>query len=152
MNMQCRRYVELMRTVYYIANSPSSSSAISTALLHVLFTNLKDDALAFLAGIWSGAERRARDNEHLRALALLHASAFLQAHIDEDDGVDFQTIVPLLLIGLSSPSGLVRQAAIKCVAQLQVLAERQLVTVYKFDGIYGVKESKLMDCCLTVRR
>lgn len=151
MNMQCRRYIELMRTVYYIASSSSLSPVISTGLLQVLFTNLKDDALAFLAGIWSGA-RRAEDNEQLQALALLHASAFLQAHIDENDGVDYQTIVPLLLIGLSNPSGLVRQAAIKCVTQLQILAERQLITVYKFDGIYGVKESKLMDCCQTVRR
>jgi U3 small nucleolar RNA-associated protein 10 len=92
------------------------------------------------------------DNEQLQALALLYASAFLQAHIDGNDGVDYQTIVPLLLIGLSNPSGLVRQAAIKCVAQLQVPAERHLVTVYKFDGIYGVEESKLMDCWQTVRR
>lgn len=150
MDMQGRRYVELMRTVYYVASS-SSSPVISTALLQALFTNLKDDALAFLAGIWAGADKRARDDEQLRAFALLHASAFLQAHIDENDGVDFQTILPMLLIGLSSPSGLVRQAAIKCMAQLQVLSERQLVTVYKFDGIYGVKESELVNSYLPVR-
>lgn len=134
-----------MRTVYYIASTSSLSPVIATGLLQVLFMNLKDDTLAFLAGIWSGA-RRAEDNEQLQALALLHASVFLQAHIDDNDGVDYQTIVPLLLIGLSNPSGLVRQAAIKCVVQLQVLAERQLLTVYKFDGIYGVTESKLIGC------
>ena len=151
MDMQGRRYVELMRTVYYVASSSSSSPVISTALLQALFTNLKDDALAFLAGIWAGADKRARDDEQLRAFALLHASAFLQAHIDENDGVDFQTILPMLLIGLSSPSGLVRQGAIKCMAQLQALSERQLVTVYKFDGIYGVKESELVNSYLPVR-
>ena len=119
MDMQGRRYVELMRTVYHVASSSSSSPVISTALHQALFMNLKDDALAFLAGIWAGADGRARDDEQ-------PASAFLQAHIDENDGVDFQTILPMLLVALSSPSGLVRQAAVKCMTQLQVLSERQL--------------------------
>ncbi|KAK2465147.1 hypothetical protein APHAL10511_002839 [Amanita phalloides] len=135
-------YVELMRSVYYIANA-SSSPVVSMSLLHVLFINLKDESLAFLAGIWSGADGKTDDDEQLRLIALHHASAFLQAHIDEDDGVDFQTIIPLLLISLSGRSGFVRQAALKCIPQLQTLAERKLVTVYKFDGIYGMTDRKL---------
>ncbi|KAF8630264.1 hypothetical protein AX17_005450 [Amanita inopinata Kibby_2008] len=137
MDLRGQRYVELLRTVYYIANKASASPVLSTSLLHVLFINLKDDALAFLMGIWSGADKNAGDDDQLLVLTLHHASAFLQAHIDEDDGVDFQTIVPSLLVVLSSRSTSVRHAALKCVSQVSTLAQRRLVTVYKFDAIYG---------------
>ncbi|KAF8626030.1 hypothetical protein AX15_005120 [Amanita polypyramis BW_CC] len=142
MDMRGRRYVELMRLVYYIASSPSSP-VLSTSLLHVLFINLKDEALGFLAGIWSGADKNSRDDEYIRTVALQHASAFLQAHIDENDGIDFQTVMPMLLVALSNPSISMRQAALECITRLRTLTERQLVTVYKFDAIYGANGRKL---------
>jgi len=44
-------YVRLMRKVYKLANSPCLP-LFSINLLRALFVNIKDDALAFLAGVW----------------------------------------------------------------------------------------------------
>ncbi|KAJ7270888.1 hypothetical protein C8J57DRAFT_1507853 [Mycena rebaudengoi] len=46
-------YVNLMRTVYKLANSTASVPVLTIGLLRELFVNLKDDALAFLAGVWA---------------------------------------------------------------------------------------------------
>ena len=141
MDLRGRRYVELMRTVYLIANRLLSMPSLTMTLFHPLFTNLKDDSLAYLAGIWSGADKNMKDDDNqLRVIALQHASAFLQAHIDENDAVDYQTILPLLLVPLSSANVPVRQAALTCVAQLRTLSEHSFATVYKFDAIYGGSE------------
>ena len=110
--------------------------SLTMILFRALFTNLKDDSLAFLAGIWSGADKNMKDDNQLRVIALQHASAFLQAHVDKNDAVDYQTIVPLLLVPLSSANVVVREAALACVAQLRTLSEHPFATVYKFDAIY----------------
>ena len=74
---------------------------LATALLQIFFINLKQDALAFLAGIWATGGKEAFKES--RPVALLHAAAFLEAHILEDDGTDFQTILPTLFVALQNP-------------------------------------------------
>ncbi|KAJ6630100.1 hypothetical protein B0H10DRAFT_1984968 [Mycena sp. CBHHK59/15] len=135
-------YVQLMRTVYKLANSSAVVPLLTIGLLRELFVNLKDDALAFLAGVWTTCLDSAAD-KHICAIALRHAAAFLEAHIQEADGVDFQTILPSLLICLQSPETETRQAALQCIALQRTLAEQRFSAVYAFDVIYGDNESKL---------
>ncbi|TFK37695.1 hypothetical protein BDQ12DRAFT_685121 [Crucibulum laeve] len=134
-------YIGLMRAVYSLANE-SSLPVLSTGLLQALFISLKDDALAFLAGIWSGSSTDEKYND-VRHIALLHAAAFLEAHVLENDGMDFQTILPSLLIALQSEDSRIRQVAMECVSRLRILTERKLSNVYRFDIIYGQNERKL---------
>lgn len=136
------RYVELIRKVYKLANVSNSVPVFTTNVLRSLFINLKGDALAFLAGIWTSSS----DTEsvvNLRTVALHHAAAFLQAHLQEDDGVDFQTILPSLLVPLQSLDVDERNATLTCVSILCQLAERKFTKVYAFDVIYGKNESAL---------
>ncbi|PFH46286.1 hypothetical protein AMATHDRAFT_155738 [Amanita thiersii Skay4041] len=142
MDVRGQRYVELMRTIYFIANT-CPLQTLSLGIIRSLFISLKDDVLAFLAGIWSGADKHSREDDQLRSLALQHAAAFFQAHINEDDGVDYQTILPLILVALDDQAADVRQAAIICLSHLRTLAERKLVSVYKFDAIYGTSNRQL---------
>ncbi|KAJ7456907.1 hypothetical protein FB451DRAFT_1275210 [Mycena latifolia] len=135
-------YVKLMRTVYQLANSSAFTPLLTVGLLRELFINLKDDALGFLAGLWTTYLESAADN-FICVVALRHAAAFLEAHREEADGVDFQTILPSLVICLQSNEVETRAAALDCVTSLRNLAEQRFSAVYAFDTIYGKSESQL---------
>jgi U3 small nucleolar RNA-associated protein 10 len=124
-----------MRKVYTLANS-TSVPLLSTNLLQALFVNLKDDALAFLAGLWTSSPL---DNEgsQSRLTSLRHAAAFLEAHKSMDDFVDFQTILPSLIVVLQAPDMQEREAASEYMAALLRLTAKRFSTVYGFDTIYG---------------
>ena len=142
MDLRGRHYVELMRKVYFIINTTSLSSPLIAALLRVFFERLGHDSLGFLAGIWSGVDKTAKDQDQLRVVALQHASAYLQSCIETSVGMDYQTVLPLLLVALSSPSVLLRRGALTCLSLLQAITEIPFDTVYKFDAVYGMNEGK----------
>ncbi|KAJ7740997.1 hypothetical protein B0H14DRAFT_3515417 [Mycena olivaceomarginata] len=133
-------YVKLIRAVYELANSTSTNLLLTVGLLAEIFSYLKDDALAFLAGVWTTSRDSTPD---LCVLALRHAAAFLEAHNKEADGVDFQTILPALVICLQSADPETRTAALDCIAVQRSLAEQRFSAVYAFDAIYGESEAKL---------
>ncbi|KAF8064012.1 hypothetical protein FPV67DRAFT_198389 [Lyophyllum atratum] len=135
------RYVELIRKTYKLANISSAIPIFTFDVLQALFVSLKGDALAFLAGIWTSSAGDEQDQ--LPTVALRHAAAFLQAHISEDDGMDFQTILPSLLVALQTHVAEQRQAALACISHLCQLGDRQFKTVYGFDTIYGKSENQL---------
>ncbi|KAJ7079966.1 hypothetical protein B0H15DRAFT_1025307 [Mycena belliarum] len=135
-------YVMLMRTVYRLANSSAADPLLTIGLLRELFVSLKDDALAFLAGVWATSLASPTDS-FLCIVAMRHAAAFLEAHREEADGVDFQTILPSLIICLESNKPETRTAALDCISLLRDLAEQRFSVVYAFDAIYGERESQL---------
>lgn len=130
--------MSLMRAVYALANRSSTLPVITSCLLRILFMNLKTDALVFLAGVWTSPTSLASDdNSLLQEVALLHAAAFLEAHVLEADGMDFQTILPAVLVGLLNQATGVRKAAIECLSRIRLISEKKLKSVYKFDEVYG---------------
>ncbi|KAJ7222324.1 hypothetical protein GGX14DRAFT_663256 [Mycena pura] len=135
-------YVRLMRIVYKVANSSARVPLLTIGLMSELFMNLKDDALAFLAGIWTTCLESAAEN-NICVVALRHAAAFLNAHKLEADGVDFQTILPSLIMCLQSTELETRVAAFDCISLLRDMAEQPFSTVYAFDTIYGESEAQL---------
>jgi len=137
-----QRYVYLMRSIYKLANASSNVPVLATTLLQILFVNLKQDTLAFLAGIWATGGKE--DSKESRSVALLHAVAFLEAHILEDDGTDFQTILPTLLVALQNPDQQVCQGALECISRIRILASGKLSSVYRFDVIYGHGDSEYL--------
>lgn len=127
-----------MRDIYTLANRSSALPVLTSCLLRLFFLNLKTDALAFLAGVWTSSISLAPDDDNsLQEVALRHAAAFLEAHVLEDDGVDFQTILPALLVGLQNRASGVRKAAMECLNRIRLISERKLRSVYKFDTVYG---------------
>jgi U3 small nucleolar RNA-associated protein 10 len=135
-----------MRSIYQLANASTSLPVLSSSILQILFHNLKGHSIAFLAGIWTAGF--SENFEDSRGISLLHAAAFLEARILEDDGIDFQTIVPSLLVALQSPDSQIRQGALECISRVRILAERSLKSVYRFDVIYGETNSTLWHSCI----
>ncbi|OCH90866.1 hypothetical protein OBBRIDRAFT_729952 [Obba rivulosa] len=142
------RYVELLRSVYKLSNSSSSLPLLSTSLLRILFVNLGDNALAFLMGLCLSPSTESEDEErrqtHVRYAALRHAAAFLEAHYATEHWVDFQTILPALLLMFENTDRRVREAAADCISVLTKLSSAQSVSsVYAFDSLYGASSDQL---------
>lgn len=131
-------YVSGARKVYKMLNNSGTVPILALGLLQSLFSVLKTDVLAFLAGVWTSSSS---DFQSLQTLALLQATAFLEAHVQEADGIDFQTILPAVLVALQFSNPLSRLAALECVKRLRIVSESKLTQVYKFDVIYG-KDSR----------
>lgn len=135
------RYIQLLRAVYHLSNSSASLPLLSTHLLRTLFINLGDDALSFLAGIWLTASADSQEGEgeaHIQYSALRHAGAFLEAHVEARRTLDFQTVLPAMLVALQSADAGVREAAVRCIAVVVKLSfANEAEGVYAFDAIYG---------------
>ncbi|TFK48252.1 hypothetical protein OE88DRAFT_1664727 [Heliocybe sulcata] len=140
------RYVELMRKVYNLANSASTLPVLTSSILRALFINLGDDSLAFLAGIWTSCAEGDEnpDARRVREAALLHSAAFLAAHDGTEKAVDFQTILPCLLVALQDTETAVRRAAVECISVIKSLSEaKEASSIYGYETIYGPSSSEL---------
>lgn len=137
------RYIQLLRSVYRLSNSSASLPLLSTHLLRTLFINLGDDALSFLTGVWLTASGHSQDGEgeaHIQYAALRHAGAFLEAYVEAKRTLDFQTVLPAMLVTLQSADAGVREAAVRCIAVIVKLSfASEAEGVYAFDAIYGAE-------------
>ena len=95
------------------------------------------DALLFLAGIWTSPTTNAKYNTSvIKYVALRHALAFLRAQ--SAGSVDFQTIIPALLVALQSVDRQVRSAAVECLDVLANVVEgTKPASIYALDRVYG---------------
>ncbi|KAH6904492.1 hypothetical protein BKA70DRAFT_1373519 [Coprinopsis sp. MPI-PUGE-AT-0042] len=132
-------YAGSVRRLYVlVARALGSSPVMSMGVLQVIFGTLGDDALVFLSGIWT-----AQVAGPLQTLSLIHASAVLEAHAQEQDETDFQTILPMLLIALQNADAQSRAACLECITRLRIIADGELKQVYKFDVVYGPQDQDL---------
>ncbi|KAH9837712.1 armadillo-type protein [Rhodofomes roseus] len=139
------RYIQLLRAVYILSNSSAALPALSLHLLRALFVNLGDESLGFLAGIWLSPSlpAKGRDADYLRTAALHHAAAFLEAHHATQHWLDFQTVLPAVLVAVQNPDRRIREAAVACLQVLVKLVEKEPSGIYAYDAIYG-PPSKLL--------
>ncbi|KAJ7790058.1 hypothetical protein B0H14DRAFT_3502070 [Mycena olivaceomarginata] len=107
----------------------SSDPLLTVGILAGIFFYLKDDAPAFLAGVWTTSHNSTPDR---CVLALRHAAAFLEAHNKEADCV----LLSALVICLPSDPA-TRTAALDRIAGQRSLAEQRFSAVYAFDAIHG---------------
>lgn len=126
-------YVTLVRQLYQLANSCQSPDALYDNLLRALFLSLSDDTLLFLAGIWTDPSAVPRQ------AALKHALAFLLAQKDAavETPVDFQVILPALLLTLRSENRAIRASGMECINMLKVINGEKRSAVYAVETIYG---------------
>ncbi|KAJ3806976.1 armadillo-type protein [Lentinula aff. lateritia] len=146
-------YASLLQQLYLFANTTMGFGS-PQARIHVirtLFANLGGEVGVFLSSIWlrfcCKSDTKDEDLSTLGSFALYHLAAFLQAHtITPPAGevvVDFQILVPMVVIALSSSVQEVRKAAVECLSTLTVLSvgennkRKKFDVVYAFDRVYG---------------
>ncbi|KAJ3863958.1 armadillo-type protein [Lentinula novae-zelandiae] len=152
-------YASLLQQLYLFANTTMGFGS-PQARIHVirtLFANLRGEVGVFLSSIWlqfcCKSDTEDEDTSTLGSFALYHLAAFLQAHtITPSTGkavVDFQILVPMVVIALSSSVQEVRKAAVECLSTLTVLSidgnnkRKKFDVVYAFDRVYGIAEAEL---------
>ncbi|KAI0692328.1 hypothetical protein BC835DRAFT_1416622 [Cytidiella melzeri] len=137
------QYVELMRSLYALANSTPSLPLVSSHIIQALVGGLGDDTLKFLAGIWINTGDSAATNSS-RYAALRHATAYLEAHYSTQRFVDFQVVVPALLVAVTDGDRRLREAAVESVTVLVRLAQaKKPAFIYAFDAVYGSSSADL---------
>lgn len=120
-----------MRAVYKLANSSTSLPLLTTNIIRILFVGLKDDSLVFLIGMVV----RSLENKEERGLcivALRHAASFLTAR----SRIDYQTILPSLIVLMRGNDSRIREAALDCV-DIIANKRKKAKSVYAFDVVYG---------------
>ncbi|KAG9005674.1 snoRNA-binding rRNA-processing protein utp10 [Tulasnella sp. JGI-2019a] len=129
------KFVKLTRDIYTLVNSASALYPLATTLLRAVFVNIKDDALLLLVGVCTDDS----SPPFLQCMALNHAKAFLvaQSAVQTDSALDFQIIIPALLVALSSLDKSVRLAAIECIEVMQSMHRERRCGVYAVESIYG---------------
>lgn len=156
-------YASLMQQVYICINTNvgSVSPQARMYIIRALFSNLGGEAGVYLAGVWLRFGSRFlsqnvvdEDDVTLSIAALSHLAAFLQAHLALPSGqtgaVDFQTLLPAVVLGLSSPLLDIRKAAVECLGVLKELSVKtggkgkKFDAVYAFDRIYGGSHISLL--------
>ena len=131
--------------MYGLVNSSSAFPALSSQLTKSLFVALGEDALKFLAGVWLRSPTNSAQFEPHRYSALKHAAAFIEAHFSSQRFVDFQTILPALLVAAQDADHRIREAALDGVAAMIRLAQaKSPIAVYAFDAIYGESSGKFV--------
>jgi U3 small nucleolar RNA-associated protein 10 len=129
---QGAQHVALMRGLYELAHTGAAPPALGAALARAQLAAVGQDALLFLAGVWTAAPGPSAGAAHA---ALCHALAFLTAHARARAAVDFQ----VLLAALAAPERAVREAAAECVGAMQSIVDGVdgPERVYAMDGVYG---------------
>ena len=124
-------YRSFATSIYILVNSDILSPPLAQSLLQSLFVQLNNDTLLFLASIWTSGPR------HIRVAALRHALAFVNAHSSSGPAVDFQLLVPALLILLQDEKKEARSAALAVLRAVAASGEKSGGEVYAIDTIYG---------------
>jgi U3 small nucleolar RNA-associated protein 10 len=133
LNAKGHAYVELQRTVYTLAHAHARARA-PTGFLRSLFANLADEALVFLVGTALSQDKY----PEVRTTALWHAAAFLDAHKSAEAGVDFQVVLPALIVCLPILDRPGREAVMGCILRMAgEEGDEGFGGVYGVDTVYG---------------
>jgi len=134
-----QHFSELAHSIYTLANVSSEVPSLSTNLTKALFVNIREQALLFLASVWTRALLDDMDSLLVPQAALFHAAAFLKAQTAHNQHPqDFQTIIPALLVALRAGKKEVRTATTECIAIIvQSTPAASASSVYALDSIYN---------------
>lgn len=137
-----RQYASVARSTYALCHSNVLPSELASAMLRSLFIQLGDQSLLFLASTWAST----RLFTGLKLAALRHALAFIRAHAEDGEvkDVDFQVMVPALLVALQDAERSVREAG---VSVLKAIAAGRPGggEIYALDTVYGARSGKFAE-------
>ncbi|CED85640.1 Uncharacterized conserved protein [Phaffia rhodozyma] len=132
--------------IYGLVNSSKLPLSLSARFLRHLFAGLRDNTLLFLASIWTATPGGVTEfSSALQTAALRHAEAFLQAHVQSSgsETMDFQTVIPALIVALGSLEKPTREAALKCVELIRNAAGNESTVPFALNDIYGSRSERV---------
>jgi U3 small nucleolar RNA-associated protein 10 len=137
------------KKLYALINSNLIPESLAKSLLRSLFIQLGEESLPFFASIWSNPST----SSTLRVVALRHATAFVSAHANAEEGqaMDFQMVLPAVLISLQDSDRTVREAGIGVLKAIAGLVRKSGGDIFALDTFYGARsgESRQFSASLT---
>lgn len=138
-------YKTFAQQIYLWANTAILPANVAQSLLRSLLTQLGEEALLFLSSVWTSSTSPAP----LRTSALKHALAFIRAYATlpttpaaQGQPVDFQVILPQILIALQDSDKDVRRVAVDVLRSVE--GGEGMGDVYALDTVYGDQSGKLV--------
>ncbi|CAM0135952.1 snoRNA-binding rRNA-processing protein utp10 [Umbelopsis sp. WA50703] len=107
-------YKEAVYLLFNILVTSTTAKLYDAALQNLFVLHLKAHSLEFLARAWSENDLVASPTVKARALQL--AGMYIGAH--SQDAIDYQLIVPSLLVAIGYPTFMVRKEAVKCLEEI----------------------------------
>nr|XP_019009268.1 uncharacterized protein I206_05916 [Kwoniella pini CBS 10737]OCF48049.1 hypothetical protein I206_05916 [Kwoniella pini CBS 10737] len=128
-------YKLIANEVYNWSNTGLLPKPLASSLLRSLFAQIGEDALLFFASIWTG-----QSESTLRTASLRHALAFVSAYsgVKGQQGIDFQIMLPSIVIALQDAEKQVRSAAVDLLKAMSENAQSS-ENIYALDTVYGDK-------------
>lgn len=155
---------QLLLHIYQTLHAPGVGAVAGERLVPVLFERLGGTAPAFLAGVWTAPTQAhepaggvdvavlaaALATHHvtpppevpLRLMAMRHAALLVRAAAARDRALDWQTLLPSLLVVLCDPAPVLRDAASQLLVAL-ASAVGDAREMYGFDAVYGEASAPL---------
>ncbi|OWZ73272.1 U3 small nucleolar RNA-associated protein 10 [Cryptococcus neoformans] len=131
-------YKTFAQQIYLWANTAILPANVAQSLLRSLLTQLGEEALLFFSSIWTSS----MSPSPLRISALKHALAFIHAYATlptspaaQGQPVDFQVVLPQILIALQDSDKDVRRVAVDVLRSVE--GGEGMGDVYALDTIYG---------------
>lgn len=126
--------IALLTSIYALTAEILLPTELASDLQTGIFAALKNDALVFLANIWSDAKMSAA----VRLTALRHARAFMASHrsAGKDYTIDFQCLLPAVIFAAQSPNNEEREAALTLLTAWSEAVTESPAAVYRVDDLY----------------
>ncbi|OCF41969.1 hypothetical protein I317_04161 [Kwoniella heveanensis CBS 569] len=126
-------YKVFSQELYSWSNSGVLPPSLAQVLLRALLAQLGEEALLFLASVWTSQSPLA-----LRTASLRHATAFVSAYagVKIEQGIDFQIMIPSVLVALRDSEKPIRAAAVDLLRAMALNAQAS-ENIYALDTVYG---------------
>ncbi|KAI1320098.1 HEAT repeat-containing protein 1 [Mortierella claussenii] len=144
-------YATIVLSMYKAFVGPLRMAPYEQMIEKLFELHLTSDAIEFLCHLWTDAAAPALIQ--LRSLQI--ASANLQAFVNQTttDAIDFQVVIPTLLITLASPVKAMREISVTCLQSIASLYPKVKISgkkgksmatdIFKFDSFYGNSSDQL---------
>ncbi|KAJ2747982.1 snoRNA-binding rRNA-processing protein utp10 [Coemansia sp. BCRC 34301] len=139
------RYRSLLRSAYesIVSRAGKLSSSDGILIGRVLGLGMGDEWAQFLASEWvsesAGVLAKSRSLISFQALVRHRAAA---------EKIDYQTVLPAVVVALGDSDARVRGAAVACIKALYTLysalgSDKKQQTIYRYDAFYGAGSDQL---------
>ncbi|KAL1918828.1 uncharacterized protein VTP21DRAFT_2850 [Calcarisporiella thermophila] len=147
-------YKKTVARLYCFLASGSHFASCEEKIQRLLEKHIGENVIEFLAKFWTDDVIQTPVLVQARSLQI--ANVFFAAHAEQNSTLDFQIVIPSLLLALGSPSKPVRQAAVTCLQTLSKLYSNfklptetsrkrkatPSVPIFKLDAFYGLSASE----------
>ncbi|KAF9583012.1 HEAT repeat-containing protein 1, partial [Lunasporangiospora selenospora] len=144
-------YASIVETFYKAFVGRISDGPFEQMIVQLFKNHLDTDSFQFLCRLWT--DPNSTSLVRLRSIQIASANLNAIATAATEDASDFQVVIPVLLLALSSPIKAIRETAVSCLESIASIYPKVKTSgkkgksiathIFKFDTFYGTSSSQL---------